>query len=83
MAVLSYADVSGWIAATLIGRGHEIAFIGAAVHDALLEALADYDGCLLLGEEPEFKALAAAFSYRGKAVWHDWTAIPPASTAAC
>jgi hypothetical protein len=65
VVILSYADVSGSLAATLMERGHEVAFFGGgAVHGALLEALDGYDGCLLLGEAPEFAAFAAAFRDR-------------------
>lgn len=80
--ILSYADVSGAIAATLIGRGHEVMFLAgggaaAAEHGALLGAVDGYDGCLLLGEAPEFAAFAGAFRDRGKMIWRDWTDIPP------
>ncbi len=60
-----------------------MAFVGGAIHDALLDVLDGYDGYLLLGEEPELKTLAAAFGRRGGAVWYDWAAIPPVPTVAC
>ena len=76
VVILSDADVSGPIAATLMGRGHEVAFFDGAVHGAALDMLGGYDGCLLLGPAPEFAAFARAFGARGKAVWREWTGIP-------
>lgn len=83
VVILSHADVGNRIAATLISRGHEVAFVGGAVHDALLAWLEGFDGCVLLSDEPEFAAIAAAFRTRGKAIWTEWPDIPPAAAASC
>lgn len=81
IVILSHADVSGMIAVTLMGRGHEVAFFGGgAVHAAALDALDGYDGCLLLGDAPEFAAFATAFRDRGKVIWREWLDIPPTPT---
>ena len=78
IVLLSHAAARGASAATLVARGHEVAFFDAgAVHGALLDELDGYDGCLLLGRAPEFTALAAAFRDRRKAIWRAWTDIPP------
>jgi len=77
IVILSYADVSSTIGATLLDRGHEIAWVGGAVHEAGLDSVKDYDGCLLLGEEPELGEFARRFRDRGKMVWREWTDIPP------
>lgn len=80
VVLLSHAAASAATAAALVARGHEVTFFGAgAVHGAALDALGGHDGCLLLGQAPEFAALAAAFRARGKAVWRAWTDIPPAA----
>jgi hypothetical protein len=78
IVILSYADVASWIGASLIDRGHQITwFGGGALFDSLFESLDDYDGCLLLGEEPELGEFARRFRERGKMVWREWTDIPP------
>lgn len=89
VVILSHAEVGGAIAATLLARGHEVAFVAGAVHGALLDALDGYDGCLLLGDAPEFSAIAAAFRTWRKAIWPanaehlpEWTDIPLGPTAA-
>jgi hypothetical protein len=77
IVLLSHADASAAVAAALLARGHEVTLFGAgAVHGALLEALDGHDGCLLLGQAPEFAALAAGFRARRKAVWRAWTDVP-------
>jgi hypothetical protein len=76
--LLSHADASSMVAAALLARGHDVTLFGAgAVHGALLDALDGHDGCLLLGQAPEFATLAATVRDRGKAVWRAWTDVPP------
>ncbi len=48
---LSHKDISGWYAATLMNRGHEVIISGGgAVHLAGMLPYLECDGCLLLGD---------------------------------
>lgn len=76
VVVLSDADISDWIAAALVTRGHEVTFVTGGVHEAALDALDFYDGCLLLGEAPEFAAIASLLGRQGKPIWTEWPDIP-------
>ena len=54
VVVLVRGDVSGWYATTLMERGHEVAIHGGgAIHGPLIKDYANYDGCLLLGSDPD------------------------------
>jgi hypothetical protein len=77
IVILSTADSSGWYAATLMERGHEISiFGGGAIFPKMMEPFADYDGCLLLGTLPEYVEIADIFESMGKKVWHQLADIP-------
>ena len=80
IAILSAADVSGWYAATLMERGHEIMFgpfgyvpgaVGAMIKDGI-------DGVLILTDDDEnLKEIAARFTRKtGRPVWRNLTEIP-------
>ena len=55
IAVLSHNDVSGWYAATLIERGHQVTVSQGrrCKHAPGLKPYLECDGCLLLGDEPD------------------------------
>ena len=74
--ILSYAYTSGWYAATLMERGHLVTMFGGGLVSNLFEQVEDYDGCLLLGTEPELLDFADVFEAKAKKVWHELTDIP-------
>ena len=70
IVVLTHKDVSSWYAATLMERGHEVTiFGGGAIHGHPMKELSDYDGCLLLGDDPDLVEFAGLFEAMGKKVW--------------
>jgi hypothetical protein len=76
IVVLSYAPVEPFYEATLIERGHTTGTFSGAVHGPLMKHFAGYDGCLLLGNEPELIEFADIFAAMGKPVWRQLTDIP-------
>ena len=77
IAILSHKDVSGWYAATLINRGHEVIISGGgAVHLAGMEPYLECDGCLLLGEDPDLLEIAETMELAGKAIWRELPDVP-------
>jgi hypothetical protein len=59
IAVLSHTDVSGYDAATLMERGHQVTISGGdANHAPGLKPYLECDGCLLLGDEPDLLEIA-------------------------
>ena len=77
IVVLVHGDVNGWYAATLMERGHEVAMHGGgAVHGPLIKAYSQYDGCLLIGNDPDLLEIADHFEAMGKKVWRDLAEIP-------
>ena len=69
IAVLSHKDVSGYYAATLMERGHQIVISGGAIHAPGLKPYLECDGCLLLGDEPDLLEIADYMEAAGKKVW--------------
>ncbi len=77
IAILSLADVSGWYAAVLTQRGHEIIMSGGgAVHAPLIKHYLECDGCLLLGDDPHLTEIAYHMELAGKPIWRNLTDIP-------
>jgi hypothetical protein len=65
--ILTYAKTSSLYAATLMSRGHLVTMFGGGVISPFVaEEFEDYDGCLLLGTEPELR------------VWRQLADIPQA-----
>jgi hypothetical protein len=82
IVVLTHKDVSSWYAATLMERGHEVTiFSGGAIHGHLMKGLSDYDGCLLLGDDPDLVEFAGLFEAMGKKVWRQLADIPASKPA--
>jgi hypothetical protein len=82
IVVLTHKDVSSWYAATLMERGHEVTiFGGGAIHGHLMKGLSDYDGCLLLGDDPDLVEFAGLFEAMGKKVWRQLADIPASKAA--
>jgi hypothetical protein len=80
IAILSAADVSGWYAATLMERGHEI-IVGPFGHvpTAVASMIEDgADGALILTENDDnLEEIAARFTRTtGRPVWRNLTEIP-------
>lgn len=73
--ILSNAEVGSNYGVALIERGHEVCWAGGNV-EAMLKSLVDWDGCLLLGDEPEFLEFAEHFETIGKKVWRSLPEIP-------
>ena len=76
--ILTYEPVSSMYAANLILRGHLVSMFGGGLFlPSLVEEIEDsYDGCLLLGTEPELLDIADTFEAKGKKVWRQLTDIP-------
>lgn len=80
IAILSAADVSGWYAATLMERGHELThgpfgYAPGAVADMIEDGI---EGVLILTDDNEnLKEIAARFTREtGRPIWRDLTEIP-------
>jgi hypothetical protein len=77
VVVLVRGDVCGWYATTLMERGHEVAIHGGgAIHGPLIKDYANYDGCLLLGSDPDLLEIADHLEAIGKPVWRNLSDIP-------
>ena len=77
IAVVSHKAVSGYYAATLMERGHQIVISGGgAIHAPGLKPYMECDGCLLLGDEPDLLEIADHMDAAGKKVWRQLTEIP-------
>ena len=84
--ILTHKPVSNMYAANLALRGHSATFFGGGpiLHDRasiaarhFVEEIEDaYDGCLLLGTEPELLEIADIFEAKGKEVWRELADIP-------
>jgi hypothetical protein len=84
--ILTHKPVSNMYAANLALRGHSATFLGGGpiLHDHasiaarnFVEEIEDsYDGCLLLGREPELLEIADIFEAKGKEVWRELADIP-------
>jgi hypothetical protein len=75
--ILTYAKTSSLYAATLMSRGHLVTiFGGGVISPSFAEEFEDYDGCLLLGTEPELLEIADIFEGMGKKVWRQLADIP-------
>ena len=80
IAILCRKDVSGWYAATLMERGHEVTISGCgALHAAALKPYLDCDGCLLLSDEPDLLEIADYMETSGKKIWRELSGIPAAT----
>ena len=76
--IVSSADVSNYIGASLIDRGHEVTWITGDVRVGYLDSVMNHDGCLLLRDDNSiYEELAQKFKDCGKKVWREWTDIPP------
>ena len=65
IAVLSLKNVSGYYAAALMQRGHEVVVSGGgAIHAPGLKEYLECDGCLLLGDDAGLVEVAAASMFR-------------------
>lgn len=80
IAILTAGDVSGWYAATLMERGHEITIgpfghVSAAVAGMINDGI---DGVLILTDDDEnLNEIAARFTREtGRPVWRNMTEIP-------
>jgi hypothetical protein len=80
IAILSAADVSGWYAATLMERGHEITigpfgYAPGAVADMIEDGI---EGVLILTDDNEnLNEIAARFTKEtGRPIWRELTEIP-------
>jgi hypothetical protein len=83
IAILGREEVSGYYAAALIQRGHEVPERRRRTACAPgPTAYLDCDGCLLPGDEPELRAIADRMAAAGKTVWWQLSEIPPASPLA-
>ena len=49
--------------------------------DHLMKGLSDYDGCLLLGDDPDLVEFAGLFEAMGKEVWRQLADIPASKPA--
>ena len=77
IAILSHKDVSGWYAAVLMERGHQIVISGGgAIHAPGLKPYLECDGCLLLGDDEDLREIADYMEASGKSVWRTLTDIP-------
>jgi hypothetical protein len=77
IAILSRTDVSGYYAATLMERGHQIVMSGGgAIHAPGLKPYLECDGCLLLSDEPDLLEIADYMETAGKKVWRQLAEIP-------
>jgi len=60
-----------------MSRGHLVTMWGGGVVDPFVaEEFEDYDGCLLLGTEPELIEIADIFETKSKKVWRQLGDIP-------
>jgi hypothetical protein len=80
IAILSAADVSGWYAATLMERGHEITvgpfgYVPGAVASMIEDGI---EGVLILTDDDEnLNEIAARFTREtGRPIWRNLTEIP-------
>jgi hypothetical protein len=81
IAVLSHKDVSGYYAATLMERGHQIVISGGgAIHAEGLKPYLECDGCLLLSSEPDLLEIADYMETFGKKIWRSLADIPSHSS---
>ena len=77
IAILSHKDVSGYYAALLMERGHQIVISGGgAIHAPGLKPYLECDGCLLLGAEPDLLEIADYMEASGKTIWRKLSDIP-------
>jgi hypothetical protein len=81
IVILSHKDVSGWYAATLMQRGHEVTIDGGGAIDVAVKIYLDFDGCLLLSDDPDLVVIADHMKASGKKVWRELTDIPAAQPA--
>jgi hypothetical protein len=80
IVILSHKDVSGWYAATLMERGHEVTIDGPGAIDVAVKLYSgsDFDGCLLLSDDPDSLVIADHMKASGKKVWRELADIPAA-----
>jgi len=77
IVVLTHKDVSGYYAATLMERGHQVIISGGgAIHAPGLKPYVECDGCLLLGSEPDLIEIADYMEASGKKVWRKLAEVP-------
>jgi hypothetical protein len=73
IVILSYAPVDGMYAATLMERGHEVAFFGpGAFFPSVMKQFADYDGCWLLGTSDELVVVGRIFKVHAAPEGTSW-----------
>ena len=67
---------SGWYAATLMERGHQVTISGGgAIHAPRLRPYLECDGYMLLGDEPDLVEIADYMEASGKTVWRQLSEI--------
>jgi hypothetical protein len=77
VVLLSRGDVGSWYAATLMERGHQVAIHGGgAIHGHLIKDYAEYDGCLLIGSDPDLLEIADHLETIGKPIWRNLADVP-------
>jgi hypothetical protein len=77
VVLLIHGDIGGWYASTLMERGHEVVIHGGgAIHGPLIKDYAEYDGCLLLGNDPDLLEIADYLETIGKPVWRHLADVP-------
>ena len=70
-------DATGFYAATLMERGHQVTISGGgAIHAHGLKPYLECDGCLLLGDEPDLVEIADYMEASGKKVWRQLAEVP-------
>jgi hypothetical protein len=75
--ILTHAPTSSWYAATLMMRGHLVTMWGGGVISPFVaEEFEHYDGCLLLGTDPDLIEIADVFETLSKKVWRQLADIP-------
>src|SRR5262245_44793980 len=81
-------DVSAYYSASLIQRGHQIITHGRGVSRSenpaewmpAIKHYMEYDGCLLVGDDPQIRGIADWFGNSGKPVWHHLADVPGVKT---
>jgi hypothetical protein len=82
--LLTYGDVGGYYAASLMERGHQCVMHGGgapifAKPGEFTDMVKEYlgcDACLLIGNDPELLEIADHFEDTGKPLWRDLAQVP-------
>ena len=87
--LLIHGNVSGYYAASLMERGHEVVIQGGGAPlfnrpGDFAPVVKDYlecDGCLLLGNDPDLLEIADHFEDTGKPLWRQLADVPKSKSA--